>query len=90
MPTGATLLYQPRVLGAAEVLFFDKKRRLSPKQTHRLLAEVADNGTVNWFTAERLTVNPTTSPLPQPSSAPWTCRSTVNWLLWTFSTSSLR
>jgi hypothetical protein len=61
-PTGATLLYQPRLLGGAEVLFFDKKRGLSPKQTHRLLAELLPGGQVNWSTAERLAAAPGTAP----------------------------
>src|SRR5262249_36065995 len=63
MPTGATLFYQPRLLGVAEVLFFDKKRGLSPKQTHRLLAEVPANGQINWATAERLAAQPGNAPI---------------------------
>ncbi len=68
-PTGAALVYQLRLLGVAEVLFVDKKRGLSPKQTHRLLVEIPENGQVNWFTSERMTVNPAPGPL---SPAQWT------------------
>jgi hypothetical protein len=57
------VLYLPRLLGVAEVVFYNKKRGLAPKQTHRLLAEIPESGQVNWFTAERLTVQHTNSPL---------------------------
>ncbi|HYT94735.1 MAG TPA: hypothetical protein VEL76_38820, partial [Gemmataceae bacterium] len=55
--------YQARVLGVADVSFFDKKRGISHRQTYRLLAlPPAVGQPVAWHTAERLTCQPTTAP----------------------------
>ncbi|MCI0462175.1 MAG: DUF87 domain-containing protein [Gemmataceae bacterium] len=70
-PSGAlALVYQPRVLGMADVTFFDKRRGVSHRQTYRLLALPPDSGqALTWHTAERLSSEPANSP---ESGARWT------------------
>jgi hypothetical protein len=53
-PTGAKLVYQPRVFGAAEVVFSDRKREVTYRQAYRLLAEPPTGPAVTWQTAERV------------------------------------
>jgi ribosomal protein L40E len=54
-PAGADLVYQPRVLGVAEVAFLDKKRGQSHRQTYRLLAPPPTAGQpAAWHAAEKL------------------------------------
>jgi hypothetical protein len=62
-PAGAQLVYQPRVLGAAEVAFADRKREVTHRQAYRLLAQPT-GGAAAWQTAERLGAEPATSPEP--------------------------
>jgi hypothetical protein len=52
----AVVLYQPRLVGVAEVQFLDKRRKLSHRQSHKLLAEPPAHGQPNWQIAERLQV----------------------------------
>ena len=54
-PEGCTLVYQPRVLGAARVAFDHSKSRVSTVQPHQYLARVTDSAIpVEWDSAEEL------------------------------------
>src|SRR5262249_24124710 len=66
-PAGTTgLLYQPRLLAAAEVTFVHKKRGLEHRQGHRLLVPPPAAGqAAAWATAERLGVGLAAVPAPQ-------------------------
>lgn len=70
-PAGTvTLVYQPRVLGVADVSFLDRKRGVAHRRTYRLLALPPDNGgAVAWHTAEHVGADPAASP---ESGARWT------------------
>ena len=55
LPAGAELLYQPRVLGFAQVSFVDRRRGLEHRRPYRLLGEPPANGqALSWMTAEVL------------------------------------
>src|SRR5262249_39263811 len=52
-PGSAELVYQPRLLGCAEVLFIDKRRNLEYRRTYRYLAAPPAPGeAANWHAAE--------------------------------------
>ncbi|MBY0528487.1 MAG: DUF87 domain-containing protein [Gemmataceae bacterium] len=52
--TGA-IVYQPRLLGFAEVVFADKRKGLEHRRSYRLLAEAVPTGqSVAWAAAEKL------------------------------------
>jgi hypothetical protein len=55
-PAGSVeLVYQPRVLGGAEVVFVDRKKNLEYRRTYRYLAAPPPGGQpVNWHAAEPL------------------------------------
>jgi hypothetical protein len=54
-PAGAQLIYQPFVLGTAEVAFSDRKREVAHRQVYHLLAGAPASGQpISWQTAERL------------------------------------
>jgi hypothetical protein len=59
-PGSGGLLYQPGLLGCAEVDFLDKRRGLEHHQSYRLLAQPS----AAWPTAERLAVATATAPAP--------------------------
>jgi len=60
----AALLYEPRLYGAAEVVFLDKKKGKEFRRQHRLLTQAARDGeNVRWATGEQ------TGDLPSSSSA---------------------
>ena len=55
LPAGAELLYQPRVLGFAQVSFVDRRRGLEHRRPYQLLGELPANGkSLSWMTAENL------------------------------------
>ena len=63
------VIYQPRVLGFAEVAFLDRRRGLDHRQTYRLLAEAPAAGeALDWADAESLDVAPANAPA---ASAEW-------------------
>jgi hypothetical protein len=62
-PSSSDFLYQPRLLGCAEVSFVDRRRGLEHKRTYCLVAEPPPAGQLlNWVTAEA--VQPLDAPEP--------------------------
>jgi hypothetical protein len=56
------LFYQPRLYGAAEVVFVDKKNGKEYRRTYRMLTMPArESDTVRWATAERVGDSPSSS-----------------------------
>jgi hypothetical protein len=50
---GGSVVYQPRLLGAAEVVFADRRKGVEHRKTYRLLADPpADGQPVTWGTAQ--------------------------------------
>lgn len=78
-PAGCTLVYRPRILGAARVAFSDTKSRISAARACQYLAEVTDTAIpVTWDNAtpleaavadleKRPTAGATFAPLPEPA-----------------------
>jgi hypothetical protein len=56
-PAGATLLYQPGLIGSADVYFSDPKTKINAQQQRLLLARINDGPVpVEWASAEPLSV----------------------------------
>jgi Helicase HerA, central domain len=59
------LIYEPRLLGFAEVIFSDRRRGLEHRRTYRLLAEPVPAGqSVHWATATKVSETIATVPHP--------------------------
>ncbi|HTO04395.1 MAG TPA: DUF87 domain-containing protein [Opitutus sp.] len=56
-PAGGVILYQPRLLGAAQVRFVDAKTRLDATRDIMVMTEITDNAVpVDWAAAEELAI----------------------------------
>lgn len=57
IPTGHTLVYQPRLLGAAQVRYADSKLKIDLTQDLLAMTEITDNAVpVDWANAEALSL----------------------------------
>src|SRR5262249_9479694 len=62
---GSSLVYQPRVLACAEVVFTDRRKGLEHRRPYRLLAEPPAAGQpANWIASEPLAGEPSEAPAP--------------------------
>ena len=56
-PAGGVILYQPRLLGAAQIRFSDPKTRLDCKRDILVMTEITDSAVpVDWAAAEELAI----------------------------------
>ena len=56
-PKGGVILYQPRLLGSAQVRFADPKTRLNATEEITVMTEITDNAVpVDWAAAEELAI----------------------------------
>jgi hypothetical protein len=56
-PAGAAILYQPRLLGAAQVRFADARAKVDVNQDIMVMTEITDNAVpVDWAAAEDLAI----------------------------------
>jgi hypothetical protein len=68
---GDELVYQPRVLGFAEVAFVDRRKGLEHRKAYRLLVEPPAPGeSPKWMTAEAVEAQPLDAPQPATRWAP--------------------
>jgi hypothetical protein len=57
LPSGATLFYQPRLLGAAQVRYADTKLKMDLLQDVMVMTEITDSAVpVDWAAAEELAI----------------------------------
>ena len=74
---GEAVVYQPRVLGFAEVAFVDRRRSLDHRRSYRLLvAPPAAGQALSWMAAESIEVQPLDAPKGWPAGGPCRTRST--------------
>lgn len=64
LPVRRVVLYQPRLLGMADVKFFDRKRDQTHQRDYRCLAEPTDQAELRWQLDENLSDKFASRPVP--------------------------